>query len=126
LARNTTLEVLNLSQSHLVGRIPEELQLNTFGTSFGGNSGLYGSSLPKHEHPSSSQVEDAGEYDDVEESRFTWKSMMLGYGCGTLVGLVLGYLVLSTRKVKWFNAIADAAQSLVLKKKKRRHIYIKK
>jgi hypothetical protein len=50
----------------------------------------------------------------------------LGYGCGTLVGLVMGYLMLSTRKVKWFNAIADATESLVLKKKKRRHVYIGK
>ncbi|PWA71373.1 Leucine-rich repeat-containing protein [Artemisia annua] len=57
-----------------------------------------------------------------EESGFTWEVVMLGYGCGTLVGLVMGYLMLSTRRVKWFNAIADAAESLVLKKRKRRHI----
>ncbi|PWA68130.1 Leucine-rich repeat-containing protein [Artemisia annua] len=42
-----------------------------------------------------------------------------------IVGLVMGYLMLSTRKVKWFNAIVDAAESLVFKKK-RRHIYIGK
>ncbi|GKC25103.1 leucine-rich repeat-containing protein [Tanacetum coccineum] len=125
LAHITTLEVLNLSQNHLVGRIPEGPQFSTFGTSFGGNSGLYGSPLPKREHQSSPQVEDNGEYDDGEESGFTWKVVTLGYGCGTLVGLVMGYLMLSTRKVKWFNAIADAAQSLVLKKK-RRHRYIGK
>ncbi|PWA96973.1 Leucine-rich repeat-containing protein [Artemisia annua] len=124
LARITTLEVLNLSQNHLVGRIPEGPQFSTFGTSFGGNSGLYGSPLPKREHQSSSQVEDDGEYDDEEESGFTWKVVTLGYGCGTL--LVMGYLMLSTRKVKWFNAIADATESFVLKKKKRRHVYIGK
>ncbi|GJT84352.1 CTD nuclear envelope phosphatase 1 [Tanacetum coccineum] len=74
--------------------------------------GLYGSPLPKHEHQSSPKVEDDGGYDDEEDSGFTWKVVTLGYGCGTLVGLVMGYLMLSTRKVKWFNAIADAAQSL--------------
>ncbi|GJX39604.1 hypothetical protein Tco_0252907 [Tanacetum coccineum] len=62
--------------------------------------------------------------DHEEESGFTWEVVMLGYGCGTLVGLVMGYLMLSTRKVKWFNAIADALESLVLKK--RRHVYIGK
>ncbi|PWA96368.1 Leucine-rich repeat-containing protein [Artemisia annua] len=112
LARITTLEVLNLSQNHLVGRIPEGPQFSTFGTSFGGNSGLYGSPLPKREHQSSAQVEDDGEYDDEEESGFTWKVVTLGYGCGSLVGLVMGYLMLSTRKVEWFNAIADATESL--------------
>ncbi|GJW92103.1 leucine-rich repeat-containing protein [Tanacetum coccineum] len=125
LAHINTLEVLNLSQNHLVGRIPEGPQFSTFGTSFGGNSGLYGSPLPKREHQSSPKVEDDGGYDDEEDSGFTWKVVTLGYGCGTLVGLVMGYLMLSTRKVKWFNAIADAAQSLVLKKK-RRHVYIGK
>ncbi|GKA02049.1 leucine-rich repeat-containing protein [Tanacetum coccineum] len=114
LARITTLEVLNLSQNHLVGRIPEGPQFSTFDTSFGGNSGLYGSPLPKREHQSSPKVEDDGGYDDEEDSGFTWKVVTLGYGCGTLVGLVMGYLMLSTRKVKWFNAIADAAQSLVV------------
>ncbi|GJR17499.1 leucine-rich repeat-containing protein [Tanacetum coccineum] len=113
LARITTLEVLNLSQNHLVGRIPEGPQFSTFDTSFGGNSGLYGSPLPKREHQSSPKVEDDGGYDDEEDSGFTWKVVTLGYGCGTLVGLVTGYLMLSTRKVKWFNAIADAAQSLL-------------
>ncbi|PWA86865.1 Leucine-rich repeat-containing protein [Artemisia annua] len=53
------------------------------------------------------------EYDDEEENGFTWKVVMLGYGCGTLVGLVMGYFMLSTRKVKWFNAIADATESLI-------------
>nr|GEX07806.1 leucine-rich repeat-containing protein [Tanacetum cinerariifolium] len=122
IAHITTLEVLNVSQNHLVGRIPEGPQFSTFGTSFGGNSGLYRSPLPKREHQSSPQVRDNGEYDDGEESGFTWKVVTLGYGCGTLVELVMGYLMLPTRIVNWFNAIADAAQSLVLKKK-RRHIY---
>ncbi|PWA62363.1 Leucine-rich repeat-containing protein [Artemisia annua] len=46
------------------------------------------------------------------ESGVTWEVVMLRYGCGTILGLVMGYLMLSTRKVKWFNAIADAGESL--------------
>nr|GEW65984.1 leucine-rich repeat-containing protein [Tanacetum cinerariifolium]GEW67026.1 leucine-rich repeat-containing protein [Tanacetum cinerariifolium] len=44
---------------------------------------------------------------DAGESGFTWEVVMLGYGCGTVLGLVMGYFMLSTRKVKWFNAISD-------------------
>ncbi|GKC42402.1 leucine-rich repeat-containing protein [Tanacetum coccineum] len=120
LARITTLEVLNLSQNHPVGHIPQRPQFSTFDTSFGGNSGLYGSPLPKREHQSSPKVEDDGEFDD-EESGFTWKVVTLGYACGTLVGLVMGYLMLSTRKVKWFNAIADAGKHIVLMRNKTRY-----
>ncbi|GJV32543.1 retrovirus-related pol polyprotein from transposon TNT 1-94 [Tanacetum coccineum] len=62
----------NCTELHM-GRIPKGPHFSTFGTSFGGNSGLYGSPLPKREHQRSPQVEDNGEYDDGEESGFTWK-----------------------------------------------------
>nr|GEY10056.1 leucine-rich repeat-containing protein [Tanacetum cinerariifolium] len=32
--------------------------------------------------------------DQEEETRFTWEVVMLGYGCGTLLGLVMGYFML--------------------------------
>nr|GEW24367.1 leucine-rich repeat-containing protein [Tanacetum cinerariifolium] len=71
----SSLIVLNLSHNNLIGpiphalgnlteiesldlRIPEGPQFRTFDTSFGGNPGLYGSPLPKHEH------RDDGGYDD--------------------------------------------------------------
>jgi kinesin family protein C2/C3 len=127
LARITTLEVLNLSQNHLVGRIPGGTQFSTFSTSFGGNSGLYGFPLPNHEHRSSPQVEDDGKDDDKEESGFTWKVVMLGYGCGTIIGLVTGYLMLSTTRPNWLNAVADAGEHMILKRRnKRRSVYMGK
>nr|GEW52911.1 leucine-rich repeat-containing protein [Tanacetum cinerariifolium] len=114
----SSLIVLNLSHNNLIGPIPHEgPQFSTFDTSFGGNSGLYGSPLPKREH------QDDGGYDDGEESGFTWKVVTLGYGCGTLVGLVMEYLMLSTRKVKWFNTIADAGKHMVLMRNKRRYVH---
>ncbi|GJT93608.1 leucine-rich repeat-containing protein [Tanacetum coccineum] len=126
LAEIKGLAVLNLSQNDLVGRIPEGPQFSTFeGNSFGGNPKLCGTPLPKKcgKHSHEPQLES-----HEEESDFTWEVVTLGFGCGTLLGLVMGYLMLSTRKVKWLNAIADATESLVLKKmkKKRRHIYIGK
>ncbi|GKC66518.1 leucine-rich repeat-containing protein [Tanacetum coccineum] len=119
------LEVLRLSHNHLVGRIPDGTQFNTFDeNAFDGNTGLCGYPLPKKCSEYDKPQLEARE-DQEEESGFTWEVVMLGYGCGTLLGLVMGYFMLSTRKVKWFNAFVDAAQSLVLKKK-RRHIYIGK
>nr|GEU39163.1 leucine-rich repeat-containing protein [Tanacetum cinerariifolium] len=108
------LEVLSLSHNRLVGLIPDGTQFNTFDeNSFEGNVGLCGFPLPKRcsEYTQKPQLE--ARKDDVEESGFTWEVVTLGYGCGTLLGLVMGYLMLSTRKVKWFNAFADATQSLV-------------
>ncbi|GKC36232.1 leucine-rich repeat-containing protein [Tanacetum coccineum] len=102
------LEVLNLSQNHLKGRIPEGTQFTTFDeSSFAGNLGLCGFPLPKKcsEPTHKPQLEE-----QKDKSGFTWEVVTLGYGCGTLIGLVMGYLMLSTRKVKWFNLIADAGE----------------
>ncbi|KAI3793220.1 hypothetical protein L1987_35836 [Smallanthus sonchifolius] len=111
LANLTFLGFLNLSQNHLVGRIPQGKQFNTFeGSSFGGNPKLCGLPLPKRciEHPQEPQHErDGDEDEDEEESGFTWKVVMMGYGCGTLLGFVLGYVMLSSGRPKWFNAIAE-------------------
>nr|GEU44322.1 leucine-rich repeat-containing protein [Tanacetum cinerariifolium] len=115
------LEVLSLSHNRLVGRIPAGTQFNTFDeNSFDGNVGLCGFPLPKRCSEYTQKPELEAPKDQEEESGFTWKVVTLGYGCGTLVGLVMGYLMLLTRKVKWFNAIADATESLVLKKKKKK------
>ncbi|XP_024974826.1 receptor-like protein 19 [Cynara cardunculus var. scolymus] len=117
LADITSLEVLNLSQNLLVGRIPGGTQLSTFGTSFEGNPGLCGFPLPKEcKHASAPQLEVDGE----DESVFTWKVVMLGYGCGTLVGLLLGYFMLSTGKPKWLNAIVDKIEQMIQRRQNKR------
>ncbi|XP_076957752.1 receptor-like protein Cf-9 homolog [Bidens hawaiensis] len=120
LADLTFLGFLNLSQNDLVGPIPQRKQCNTFqGDSFEGNPKLCGLPLPKKcsERPQEPQLEGDGDGNgDAEESEFTWKVVMMGYGCGTLLGFVLGYLMLSTGKPKWFNAVADAAEHMILKR----------
>ncbi|GKC88890.1 leucine-rich repeat-containing protein [Tanacetum coccineum] len=117
------LEVLNLSQNHLVGHIPEGTQFNTFDeSSFAGNLGLCGFQLPNKcsERAHKPQLEEH-EYHE-EKSGFTWEVVTLGYGCGTVLGLVMGYLMLSTRKVKWFNLIVDAGEHMILERNKRRYL----
>ncbi|GLT35628.1 hypothetical protein SLA2020_100640 [Shorea laevis] len=88
----TQLSVLNLSNNHLVGRIPEGNQFNTFGNgSYQGNLGLCGIPLSKScdgigTPPSSLQEKD-------ELWRFGWRVVVLGYGCGIVFGLLMGYHV---------------------------------
>ncbi|MFS7958185.1 putative leucine-rich repeat domain superfamily [Helianthus anomalus] len=126
----TFLAVLNLSQNHLEGRIPRERQFNTFeDNSYLGNPELCGFPLPKeceknHETDQSSvKTEDSQD----TESGFTWQAVVLGYGSGTLLGLVMGHLMLSTGRPKWFNRIADAAEHIVhTRQNRRRSVYIVK
>ncbi|GKV47850.1 hypothetical protein SLEP1_g54709 [Rubroshorea leprosula] len=95
----TQLSVLNLSNNHLVGRIPQGSQFNTFGNgSYEGNLGLCGFPLSKScdgigTPPSSFQEKD-------ELWRFDWRVVVLGYGCGVVFGLLMGYLVFRTGKPK--------------------------
>ncbi|GJY75807.1 leucine-rich repeat-containing protein [Tanacetum coccineum] len=119
------LGVLNLSQNRLVGLIPEGTQFNTFeDRSFAGNLGLCGFPLPKKcsERTHKQQLEEHENHE--EKNGFTWEVVTLGYGCGTLLGLVTGYLMLSTRKVKWFNTIADAGEQMILQLNKRKYVSI--
>ncbi|GKV38422.1 hypothetical protein SLEP1_g46334 [Rubroshorea leprosula] len=106
----TQLSVLNLSNNHLIGRIPQGNQFNTFGNgSYEGNLGLCGFPLSKScdgigTPPSSFQEKD-------ELRRFGWRVVVLGYGCGVVFGLLMGYLVFRTGKPKWFVSLFDGRRS---------------
>ncbi|KAI7733969.1 LOW QUALITY PROTEIN: hypothetical protein M8C21_029107, partial [Ambrosia artemisiifolia] len=107
----TFLAILNLSQNHLDGRIPQGRQFDTFNEySFGGNPKLCGLPLSKKcgEHLQKPQLEGDG---DREENLFTWNVVVMGYGCGALLGIILGYLMLSTGRPKLFNAIVDEVKN---------------
>ncbi|GKV49144.1 hypothetical protein SLEP1_g55910 [Rubroshorea leprosula] len=106
----TQLSVLNLSNNHLVGRIPQGSQFNTFGNgSYEGNLGLCGFPLSKScdgigTPPSSFLEKD-------EFWRLGWRVVVLGYGCGVVFGLLMGYLVFRTGKPKWFVSLFDGRPS---------------
>ncbi|GKV30302.1 hypothetical protein SLEP1_g39126 [Rubroshorea leprosula] len=99
------LEVFNVSHNHLTGSIPKGQQFDTFdNSSFDGNSGLCGLPLSrkcdnsKASPPPSSTSKGNEDFGLLTE--FGWKVVALGYGCGLLVGVVIGNIVFA-RKREW-------------------------
>ena len=63
------------------------------------------------EAPQSPTLQKQG--DDVDSdfaSGFTWKVFLMGYGFGTIFGLLMGLLVFSIGKPKWFVRITEGNQ----------------
>ncbi|KAI8570855.1 hypothetical protein RHMOL_Rhmol01G0069900 [Rhododendron molle] len=93
----TFLAVLNLSRNHLHGPIPQGLQFDTFGNdSFAGNSGLCGFPLSKECEDNQTKVEPPVSQKQEGNSNldgFTWKIVVIGYGCGMTLGFFLGSLM---------------------------------
>ena len=100
----TSLEVLNLSRNCLVGLIPRGNQFNTFSyDSYNNNLGLCGFPLIRscgHEEGQQSLPSLTIPEDDLK-FWVHWKILLLGYGCGLLFGLGMGYLVFTIKKPRW-------------------------
>ncbi|KAL7207605.1 hypothetical protein ACSBR1_029537 [Camellia fascicularis] len=100
LTRVKFLAVLNLSNNQLAGQIPQGSQFNTFGNdSYNGNLALCGFPLSKKceeqqplTPPPTLQHDENSDWED----RFNWKVVVMGYGCGFVFGMVMGYLMLVT------------------------------
>ncbi|TYH75051.1 hypothetical protein ES332_D05G446800v1 [Gossypium tomentosum] len=106
----TALSMLNLSMNELVGCIPQGKQFNTFGnTSYEGNKGLHGFPLSSdcnnnEQPPPSNLSEEGGLKSNID---FGWKVVLLGYGCGVVLGLGVGYVVFQTGKPKWIVSLVE-------------------
>ncbi|CAL1393579.1 unnamed protein product [Linum trigynum] len=96
------LAVFNVSCNQLVGAIPRGNQFGTFlNDSYGGNVGLCGTPLSRMCANGSSETEDAGGSPTGYGFEFGWEPVLMGYGSGTVVGIVIGYVVVS-RNYHWF------------------------
>ncbi|XP_009788918.1 receptor-like protein Cf-9 homolog isoform X1 [Nicotiana sylvestris] len=103
LASLTSLAVLNLSHNHLVGCIPKGQQFDTFdNSSYQQNDGLRGFPVSKDcrdddgvAQATTPVVQDQGEGED--SAIISWHAVLMGYGCGLIIGLSIIYIMLSTQ-----------------------------
>ncbi|XP_060667247.1 receptor-like protein 33 [Ziziphus jujuba] len=96
----TFLAYLNLSHNQLAGQLPQGGQVSTFqDSSFEGNLGLCGIPLSrKCETPPLPASND--DYNNEKSDSifgFGWKAVVVGYGCGLLIGMVAGHVITSRR-----------------------------
>ncbi|KAL8552171.1 hypothetical protein ACS0TY_001020 [Phlomoides rotata] len=119
----TFLAILNLSFNHLVGPIPKGNQFQTFSNeSYVGNSGLCGYPLTRScggEHPSPGVSEEEDE-DYGFMMGFTWKTVVIGYGCGIVLGFILGNVMISAKKPKWVARFVYTEAAIILKRRKKK------
>ncbi|PNY16134.1 receptor-like protein kinase [Trifolium pratense] len=99
------LAFLNLSNNHLVGEIPQGKQFNTFtNDSYEGNLGLCGLPLSKKCGPETELHRSPPSANNIwseEKFGFGWKPVAIGYGCGFVFGIGLGYFVFLIGKPRW-------------------------
>jgi hypothetical protein len=59
------------------------------------------------------------------ENGFGWKAVSIGYGCGVIFGMFMGYLVSKIGKPKWLVRMVELEQHIMLRRLKnnasRRH-----
>ncbi|XVF03661.1 hypothetical protein REPUB_Repub05bG0012500 [Reevesia pubescens] len=105
----TFLSKLNVSENQLHGQIPQGKQLRTFDNdSYKGNNGLCG--FPVSESCSNTEPPPSifTEEDDLKSNiDFGWKVVVIGYGCGVMFGLAMGFVVFQTGKPKWFVTLVE-------------------
>ncbi|XP_045832454.1 receptor-like protein 6 isoform X2 [Trifolium pratense] len=100
------LEVLNLSHNQLMGEIPRGKQFNTFSNdSYEGNIGLCGFPLTKKCGPEQHSPPSANNFWSEEKFGFGWIPVAIGYGCGFVIGIGIGYFVFLIGKPRWLVMI---------------------
>ncbi|KAK4572123.1 hypothetical protein RGQ29_030516 [Quercus rubra] len=104
LTQLTFLESFNVSHNDLVGLVPQGKQFNTFqNSSFEGNSKLCGNPLSKKckYYESLPPLSSTSEKSQASRSplQFGWRIVMIGYGCGLLVGVTIGHVVIARNHV---------------------------
>ena len=99
------LEVLKLSHYTLIGHIPSGNQFNTFNNDlYTENLGLCGLPLSRtcNNHEAKQPPPILQQDENLEhENGFNWQAVSIGYACGTIFGIFMGYLMFEIEKPKW-------------------------
>ncbi|TYH75038.1 hypothetical protein ES332_D05G445800v1 [Gossypium tomentosum] len=108
------LSSLNVSENQLHGQIPQGKQFNTFGNdSYEANKGLCGCPVSKGcniiEPAPPNVLEKDGSKSNIP---FGWKVVLIGYGCGVVFGMSVGYVVFQTGKPKWLVNLVENQQEM--------------
>ncbi|PHT99035.1 hypothetical protein BC332_32028 [Capsicum chinense] len=125
LASLTFLAVLNLSHNHLVGCIPKGKQFDTFdNSSYQGNDGLRGLPLSKDcgGDDGVPQATTPVELDDEEAEEgdlISWQAVLMGFGCGLVIGLSIIYIMLSTYYPIWVSRMVVKFEHIIITRMKR-------
>ncbi|XP_049388863.1 receptor-like protein 9DC1 [Solanum stenotomum] len=124
LASLTFLAVLNLSHNHLVGCIPKGNQFDTFeNSSYQGNDGLRGFPLSKDcgGDDGIAQTTTPVELDQEggDSPMISWQAVLMGYGCGLIIGLSVIYIMLSTQYPAWFLRMDVELEHRIITRMKR-------
>ncbi|XP_057784998.1 receptor-like protein 19 [Salvia miltiorrhiza] len=106
LTRLTFLAKLNLSMNDLVGQIPQSTQFSTFeNDSYVGNLRLCGVPLTRKCNEENGQRMRPEEEDGDDEygfiDGFGWRSVVMGYGCGIIVGIGIGCWIIRFGRPRW-------------------------
>ncbi|CAL5435625.1 unnamed protein product [Camellia sinensis] len=110
LTKLTFLAFLNFSQNNLTGLIPRGGQFETFlSTSYEGNQGLCG--FPLSNNCGNVQIAESPTLPSSFSHNFKfkfdgfgWEAVLMGYGCGVLLGLLIGSYIIR-RKEEWLVRI---------------------
>ncbi|KAG4150129.1 hypothetical protein ERO13_D05G376366v2 [Gossypium hirsutum] len=98
--------IIDLSNNQFEG-YSKGKQFNTFGNdSYEGNKGLCGFPVSKGCNiiePAPPNV--LGKDGSKSNITFGWKVVLIGYGCGVVFGMSVGYVVFQTGKPKWVNLV---------------------
>ncbi|KAK4568044.1 hypothetical protein RGQ29_003698 [Quercus rubra] len=115
LTQLTFLAFFNISNNHLIGPIPHGNQFDTFqDKSFGGNPGLCGSPLTIKCGNFKGSLLPPLTFEEIDQDskllyEFSWKVVVIGYGCGFIIGVLIGQIV-NARKYNWFIYLHFAIQ----------------
>ncbi|XP_028121093.1 receptor-like protein 9DC3 [Camellia sinensis] len=114
---------LKYMDNQLVGRIPRGSQFNSFGNdSYNGNLALCGFPLSKiceEQQPLPPSPTLQHDENSDWEGGFNQKIVVMGYGCGFVFGMVMGYLMFVTRSPECLMKIVEGKQYKKVKRSKK-------